>query len=319
MRAPSSPSWRAAPLALVLVAVQAMLVSWFAWPAARTAPRHLPVVVTGPPAATTALADRLHSARPGGFDVRTVPDEAAADAALRDRSAYAAFVLSPQGTSVHLASAASPAAAALLTQAAQQLGEGGVPVVDVVSSPADDPRGGGLAAGFLPLLLTSLAYGVVLPFLVRRRTARLLGLLLFAALGGLLSAAILTGLGVLTGTYLAAAGVLALIVLGVSAAVCGLGSVLGAAGLLLGALVTFLFANPISGVTSAPELLPRPWGDIGQLLPPGAGATLLRGSVFFDGSGTASAFFALLGWAVGGLLLTLVGGADLGRSRRAAE
>jgi len=28
----------------------------------------------------------------------------------------------------------------------------------------------------------------------------------------------------------------------------------------------FLLGNPLSGLTSAPELLPQPWGAVGQLL-----------------------------------------------------
>jgi hypothetical protein len=45
----------------------------------------------------------------------------------------------------------------------------------------------------------------------------------------------------------------------------------GRAGAALGALLMILVGNPLSGVSSAPELLPAPAGTIGQLLPPGAG------------------------------------------------
>jgi hypothetical protein len=134
---------------------------WFAWPAQKTAPRDLPVVVAGPAPATAAVIDRLRTERPDAFDIDTVPDAAAADAALRDRTAYAAFVLDQGGVSLHVAPAAGPTVSTLLSQAAQQLGNGHpVPVVDVVATPSDDPRGAGFSSGFLPLLLTSLACGV---------------------------------------------------------------------------------------------------------------------------------------------------------------
>src|SRR5262245_26943649 len=131
MRQPTSPLARASLAAAALLLAQAILIAWFSWPALRLAPRDLPVVVAGPAPAAAALADRLAAERPGAFEVSTVPDAAAADAALRDRDAYAAFVLAPDGAGLHLASAASPTVAALLTQAAQQLGDGRpVPVVD---------------------------------------------------------------------------------------------------------------------------------------------------------------------------------------------
>jgi hypothetical protein len=295
-------------LATGVVLLQALLVMWFAWPAKHTAPRDLPVVVAGPPPAAAAVADRLRAERPGAFDIGTVADAASADEALRDRDAYAAFVVDPAGMSLHVASAAGPTVSTLLTQAVQQLGGGRpVPVVDVVASPADDPRGAAFSSAFLPLLLTSLAAGVALLYAVRSHAVRLLGLLTFAALAGVVAAGIMHGLGVLTGSYLAAAGAIALLALAISAAVAGLGALLGAPGVGLGALTVFFFGNPISGLAAAPELLPKPWGTVGQFLPPGAGASLLRSATFFDGAGATRPMWVLAGWAFGGVLLTVLG------------
>src|SRR5438270_4911018 len=193
---------RAVLLAVGVVVVQGLLILWFAWPAANLAPRDLPVVVAGPAPVATAVASRMQQAVPGGFKITTAPDAAAADQALRDRTAYAAFVITPSGPSLHLASAASPTVAALFTQEAQQLGNGQpVPVVDVVPTPAKDPRGAGFASGFLPLLLTSAAAGAALLFAVRSHAARLAGVLLFAVLAGLVAVALLHWLGVLTGGH----------------------------------------------------------------------------------------------------------------------
>jgi hypothetical protein len=296
---------RAGAVALGVVLLQALLVMWFAWPAERTAPHHLPVVVAGPASAAASVTDQLRTEQPDAFDISTVDDAGAADALLRDRRAYAAFVVGQQGFSLHVASAASPTVAALLGQAAQQMGDGRrVPVVDVVPTPADDPRGAGLAAGFLPLLLTSLGCGLALLFAVRSAGARLLGLLMFGGLAGLVAAAALHGLGVLTGEYLSEAGVIGLIALAISATVTGLGAALGRAGLAVGALLVFFVGNPISGLASAPELLPEPWGVVGHLLPPGAGVSLLRSVAFFDGAATGGPLWTLAGWAAAGLALT---------------
>ena len=306
------PLVRAGLLAAGVVLLQALLVVWFAWPAKNTAPRDLPVVVAGSTSAATAVADRLRAERPGAFDIRTVADAATADEALRNRDAYAAFVIDPAAgpgaMSLHVASAASPTVSTLLSQATQQLsGSRQVPVVDVVASPAQDPRGAAFSSAFLPLLLTSLAAGVALLYVVRSHAVRLIGLLTFAALAGGVAAGIMHGLGVLTGSYLAAAGTIALLALAISGAISGLGAVIGAPGIGLGALTVFFFGNPISGLAAAPELLPKPWGMVGQFLPPGAGTSLLRSAAFFDGAGSTRPLWVLAGWALGGVLLTAVG------------
>jgi len=101
----------------------------------------------------------------------------------------------------------------------------------------------------------------------------------------------------------------------VSAPICGLGALVGPAGVGLGALLVFFFGNPISGLTTAPELLPKPWGAIGQLLPPGAGGSLLRSVAFFDGARSAGPLWVLIGWGLAGLALTAIGRAGV-RPRR---
>jgi hypothetical protein len=87
----------------------------------------------------------------------------------------------------------------------------------------------------------------------------------------------------------------------VGATVAGLGALFGRAGAALGALLMVLVGNPLSGISSAPELLPEPAGALGQLLPPGAGGTLLRGTAFFDGAGAAAPLAVLAAWATLGL------------------
>ena len=78
----------------------------------------------------------------------------------------------------------------------------------------------------------------------------------------------------------------------------------------MGALLALLLGNPLSGLNSAPELLPRGWGELGQLLPQGANATLLRSTAFFSGAGATTAI----------VVLTLLGGGrrGAGRHRRSA-
>jgi MYXO-CTERM domain-containing protein len=75
-----------------------------------------------------------------------------------------------------------------------------------------------------------------------------------------------------------------------------------------------LVGNPLSGIATAPELLPSPAGAIGQLLPPGAGGTLLRSTAFFDGAAAGRPLTVLAAWALLGLAAIWLGS----RRRRAA-
>lgn len=296
-------------IAIGVVILQALLVPLFSAPAAHLAPRDLPVIVAGPAPATAQLSQQLTQKEPGAFAITTEPDAASADQALRDKEAYAAFVVDPAagpGVALHTASGASPTVALLLTQAATQL-DPQIKVTDVAPGDATDPRGAGFAAGFLPLALTAMLAGFALVLAVRSRTARAAGALTFGVLAGLAGAAVLqTWLGIIGGAFLVNAGVIALVATAVTGAVAGLGSLLGRAGLGLGALLVFLVGNPLSGVAAAPQLLPQPWGALGQYLPIGAGGTLLRTSAFFDGAGGARPAWVLAAYAAIGLVLVLV-------------
>jgi hypothetical protein len=64
--------------------------------------------------------------------------------------------------------------------------------------------------------------------------------------------------------------------------------------------------NPFSAAATAPELLPEPVGGLGQLLPPGAGANLLRSTGFFDGAGAAEHLAVLGVWSMAGLAALLL-------------
>jgi hypothetical protein len=305
MRNHRSPLALGILVAIVIVAFQALLVPLFAGPAAHLAPRDLPIAVAGPPPAARQLTDRLQAEHPGAFEIRQVADAAALDRAIETREVYGGIVLSPTGAEVHVASAAGPAVSALLGQAGSALQ---AQVRDVVPVHSGDPRGTGFGAGFLPLAITALLAGVLIFLLVPGRGARLTALTTYGVVAGLGGAAVLQfWLDVLPGDYLANAGVLALFGLAVAATMTGLGAVLDRAGLALGALVVFLVGNALSAVGSAPELLPQPWGAVGQWLPIGSGGTLLRSVAYFDGNGGATAALILGTYAVVGLALVAIG------------
>ncbi|MEU6531362.1 ABC transporter permease [Streptomyces sp. NPDC046928] len=296
---------------VVLVPVLAALALWaFAWPAARTAPRDLPLGVAGPASAVTQVERQL-SAHDGAFEVHRYPDEPAARDAIEDRDVYGAVVVTPQGPRLLTASAASPAVAQLLQQAVagQAAAEGArVETVDVVPAPEKDPRGAALTSSVLPLALAGMAAGAAVTLLGLRGLGAVGALVGTAAVIGVIAAALAhSWLGVITGDWWAEAGVFALMSLAVSAAVAGFAALIGPAGIGLMAATVMLIGNPFSGAASAPRMLPEPVGTIGQWLPPGAGTTLLRSVSFFDGAAAVGPALTLTWWAALGLGAVLLG------------
>jgi len=304
---------------VVLVPLLAALALWaFAWPAARTAPRDLPLGVAGPTAATAQVERQLEH-RQGAFEIHRYADEAAARDAIEDRTVYGAVVVTPQGPELLTASAASPTVAQLLQQAVgPQASAGGrqLRTVDVVAAPENDPRGAALNASVLPLALAGIAAGSVVTMAGLRGLRAVAALIGAAALVGAAAAGIAhSWLGVLTGNWWTEAGVLGLATLAVSAAVAGLGALFGQAGIGIAAGAVMLFGNPFSGAPSAPQLLPEPVGRIGQWLPPGAGTTLLRSVSFFDGAAATGPALTLTWWASLGLGAVLLGHALKARAK----
>ncbi|WP_055552180.1 hypothetical protein, partial [Streptomyces kanamyceticus] len=290
--------------------------------AARTAPRGLPLGVAGPAAAAGPLTQQLQRQQ-GAFEVHRYADEGAARDAIEDRAVYGAVVATPQGPKLLTASAASPVVAQLLQQAVQRQAPEGraVPTVDVVPAPEADPRGSALGASVLPLAIAGVAAGALVTLRGLRGIRAVVALVVAAAFVGAVTAALThSWLGVLTGNWWAEAGALGLSTLAVSATVAGLAALLGPVGIGIGALSMVLLGNPFSGVTSAPQLLPEPVGTIGQLLPPGAGGSLLRSVSFFDGARAFGPALTLALWAALGLTAVVLGAAlRRRRSPAAAE
>ncbi len=304
-----STAARVAVAVSLVVCLQVLLLLVFAWSASRSAPHALPIAAAGPTQQVQALVGGVAAQQPGAFDVTVVADDAAARSAVTSREVYGAIVLGQSGVTVYTASAASGAVAQALSQgipAAVHAADPQVPVTvtDLVPSPADDPHGAGLSIAFLPLAITSLAAGAVIALLARGRLQRLVALLGYAVAAGLLCVAVLQpGLGVLTGDVVANAAVLGLVSLAVAAATCGLAVLLGPGGIGLSVLVIFFLGMPFSGVTSAWQLVPTPWGAWAQLLPLGAANTAVRSVAFFGSAGAGGALAVLGVWAAGGLLL----------------
>lgn len=322
----ANPWVRVVALPIALTLAVSVIVLAFLWPALTSEVKGLPLAVAGPDAQVSQLVTGIEQKAPGAFEVSTVDDRASAVDAIERRDVYGAIVLGQQ-PEVLTSSAASPVAAqalsgiagelqAQLQQAANaQAGSAGVTpptitvtVTDVVPLASTDERGAGLGSSVLPLVIGGLLGGILSTLAISGRGRRLVALAVYAVIAGAAVAGILHGwLGVLQGSFLVEASVIALAMFAIGATVAGLASLIGRPGLAVGAVTFVLFAVPLASAATPVEFLPAPWGAVGQWFPPGAGATLLRDVSYFPAAEVMFPWLVLAGWAVAGTALLLIG------------
>src|SRR3954469_1133691 len=312
---------RATGVVGVLAVAIAIVAIAFALPAARSKPHDVPIGAAGPQAASGQVADVLEQNAPGAFAITYYPGEAALRDAIRNRDVYGGISFGPDGRTLLIATGASPTVAQLLNQVGAGIAQhAGVALEteDIAPPTAQDPRGAGLAASALPITLAGLLPAVALVLVLRREVwTRFAAAVVFAGLAGATIAALLRFvLGSIDANFWGVAGGLALGALASGLSMLGLGSLFGRAGLAVGAVLALLLGNPLSGLTSAPELLPSGWGALGQWLPQGANATLLRSTAFFGGSGATMAIVVLTGWATVGAALIVIAAIRSGKGGR---
>jgi hypothetical protein len=299
---------RATGIVIVLTVVLAILAIAFALPAARSKPHDIPIGAAGPQVASGQVADTLEQRAPGAFAITYYPGETALRDAIRNRDVYGGISFRPDGRSLLIATGGSPMVAQMLTQLGNGIAQqAGVPLhtEDLAPPTADDPRGAGIAASALPITLAGLLPAVALVLLLRREVwTRFIAAVVFAAVAGITIAALLRYVfGSIDQNLWGVAAGLTLGLLAAGLSMLGLGSLFGRVGLAIGALLALLLGNPLSGLNSAPEMLPSGWGALGQWLPQGATATLLRSTAFFDGAGATTSVIVLSCWAVAGATL----------------
>ncbi len=183
-----------------------------------------------------------------------------------------------------------------------------VPVTEIVPLSEDDPNGAGLTAAAFPLVLGGMIGGVLITFLVKGVWRRLIAAVAYGALAGLSLTLILhTWFGFVSGNFGLLWLAFGLSAMATATFILGCTAILGAPGIGIGALVTLLIGNPLSGATAPWQFLAEPWGHIGQFLVPGASNTLLRSLSYFPDAPTAQQWWTLIAWVALGVLLTSVG------------
>jgi hypothetical protein len=255
------------------------------------------------------MQQRLTAAE-GSFEVHRYADEASARQAIDDREVYGAVVMTGGEPKVLTASAASRTVAQMLTRAASEqqrparAARASATVQDVAP---DAEASSALPSTVLPLVIAGSLAGILSVMLATGFVSRIVLLGTAAVLGGIAANLVLQSwLDVVGGDWTTNAAALSLTILATGAVVAGANALIGHAGAVLAGVTMTLIGNPFSGASSAPELLPQPVGAIGQLMPPGAGANLLRSTGFFDGAGGGGHVAVLVAWALAGLAALLL-------------
>jgi hypothetical protein len=299
-----------------------LVVLAFVWPIATASAKDLPIAITGPTAEVSAVEKAANANAASVIDFQTVSDRDAAVSQIKHRTVYGAIVLGAS-TEVLTASAGSPVATQLLTglagalqgQLAKQVAAAGgdpssvsVLVTDVVPLASTDKSGTGLIAASFPLVLGGLLGGILVSLLVVGVVRRLVALLVYAVAAGFVLALILQTLfGILQGAFLVNVTVLSLAMLATASIIVGFNALIGPPGIAVGAVITMLIGNPISGAALPLQFLVAPWGQVGQFFVPGAASGLIREVSYFPDADNAWRWWVLIAWSAGGLILSAAG------------
>lgn len=300
-------------LTLVVLGLAALITTMlcaFALPSLHSGPHRVPIGVTGPEEAATALRQNADG---HAWDIRPYPTTSALRDAVKDRDIAGGLTVTAQHVDVYTATAGGPSATSALTAlgdsvAARQSTR--ATVHDLVPFTEDDPRGAGMTAALLPMI-----FGGIFPALIlssvfpghRGLRTRIAGALLFSLAAGAAIAAVLQyATHSVDGNYWLTALGLTLGTAALSTTLLGLQARLGMAGFAFGGALMMLLGNPLSGLATGPHWLPTGWATLGQLLPPGASGSLLRANAFFDGSGAGLPSLTLAVWVGIGIALALL-------------
>lgn len=329
-------------LAVGLTVVLGIMMTAFSLPAVNSGVNDVPVgVVTTDKTVYNKFATPLEKK---GFDVKQYKSVSSMKDAVNDRKIYGAFEISNTGDmTLYKATAASTA----VSQALETLGNAVVAqqktaakaqiaqmqaqatdatmlkaldakvqaidaktlkVKELKAFPSRDSKGTGLVAGALPIALGGWIGSVAIANAVKGKKQKFWAAIAFAFIGGLgLVGVIQFGIGTFDGNYFVTSLGAMLGIAATAFFVLGLLEIMGNAGLGIAAVMLILLGNPLSGLSSAPEMLPNGWGFFGQLLPPGATGTLLRNLTFFDGHAIGLSAGVLATYVIVGLILFFLG------------
>lgn len=300
-----------AGLILGLSTILLLMLLSFVTPLLNSGAKDLPLAVGGPDMVTTKITQGLEAKSSDAFAVTSYSTAEEATEAVRNREAIGAITAGPDGITIVTASAAGTPYSAILKQIGEGLSQTGQPIhyTDVAPLTAKDPSGSAISMLALPMIFGGMSSAVAFSTVFKKsRRKQIIGAIGVAILGGLIASATLSfGFGAFEANFWPTTTVIMLGIAAISLTVLGLNSLLGFAGIGLGAVLMLFVANPLSGLATGAAWLPSPWGTLGQYLPLGAAGTAIRSSAFFDGAAMGQPVTILVCWIVVGLGLAAAG------------
>ena len=179
----------------------------------------------------------------------------------------------------------------------------------VVPLSENDSSGTGLAIAAFPLVMGGTIGGMLSLTLINGTWRRFATATLYSVIAGALTTLILsTWFGFIPGDFATLWAAFAATYLATAFFIVGVGALSSPLiGLAVGAVITMFIGNPISGATMPSVFLPGAWGQIGQMLVPGASSTLLRSIAYFPEVATSGQWLVLGSWIAFGLLAGVIG------------
>lgn len=192
---------------------------------------------------------------------------------------------------------------------AEQASAMAVKTTAVVPLSESDSSGTGLAIAAFPLVIGGILGGSFSVLRVNGTWRRFATATLYAVIGGALTALILsTWFGFIPGDFATLWAAFGATYLATAFFIVGVGALSSPLiGLAVGAVITMFIGNPISGASMPSVFLPGVWGQIGQMLVPGASSTLLRSIAYFPEVATSDQWLVLGSWIAFGLLTGVIG------------
>lgn len=295
--------------------VQVLLASFFLSIGHAPTPQNVPIGLVGPLAVIEPIKQQLET--DNRFSVRPYGSRNQAEDAILNRDVYGALIIS-QNPEL-LVSTASNLQIANLLRTGVAASMPNVKVTDIAPLPANDAQGGSASFMVQTLIIGALIAAIGIAQGVggiANRTRRAV-----LALGAILVYSILSAefMIVAAGWFGVAVSLdysqllfdLALVSFAVTGTIVAMMSLFGFAGLGISMLTFFLLGNIISGANLAPELLPTFWREIGTNIPTGAGISLVKNDLYFNGAATSYPLLIL--WLYAGIsaLIVLMTGGNL--------
>lgn len=192
---------------------------------------------------------------------------------------------------------------------AEQASAMAVKTTVVVPLSENDSSGFGIAISAFPLVIGGILGGSFSVLRVNGTWRRFATATLYSVIGGALTALILsTWFGFIPGDFATLWAAFAATYLATAFFIVGVGALSSPLiGLAVGAVITMFIGNPISGASMPSVFLPGVWGQIGQMLVPGASSTLLRSIAYFPEAAMSDQWLVLGSWIAFGLLAGVIG------------